>query len=295
MAASCRGIDPEERDALTGQIATVITARMVVELQNFEELPEGPAKTAAWRDLVWSLVLLRRGEFYAGKLQLEKEKLSLNRKEEKAPEEPLCKQQVNEIFRMSHGLGGPHWNNFAKRWEGPGAEEMTERDEVDVRVVAEVRRLKAERAAQAAQAAKDAQAAQQPPQPAKPVPPAEAATVTKSSAAVPAASPGGVPPPLTEKSSGGTPDKLAGGDARATVPTAVPVAAAQPALSSQPLRMGGAANLLKPPICISRQKRIYPSPEEIERRKLVFLATGHPPHIYKYFPALEPDPGNKQT
>jgi len=145
MAASCRNIDPADREALTGQIATVVTARMVVELQNFDELPEGPLKTAAWRELVWSLVLLRRGEFYAEKLRLERDKLFP--KEEEAEEAPLCEQEVNEKFRNTFGLGGPHWNNFAKRWEGEGAAEMEEKQQVQLLVVAELRRRKAARIA----------------------------------------------------------------------------------------------------------------------------------------------------
>jgi hypothetical protein len=144
MAAACRGIDQADREALTGQLALVVTARMVVELRKFDEMPEGPLKSAAWRDLVWSLVLLRRGEFYAEKLRLERDKL-FPKKE--AAESPLCAQERKERVRRVLGLGGPHWNNFTKQWEGEGAAEMIEQEEVERLVREELRRRKAARAA----------------------------------------------------------------------------------------------------------------------------------------------------
>jgi hypothetical protein len=117
-----------------------VTARMVVELGKFDALPEGPLKSAAWRELVWSLTLLRRGEFYAEKTRLEREK-RFPKKE--ALEGPLCAQEQQEQWRRIIGLGGPHWNNAAQCWEGEGAAEMTERDEVERLVREELRRRKA--------------------------------------------------------------------------------------------------------------------------------------------------------
>jgi hypothetical protein len=146
MAAACRDIGQEDREALTDQLSLVLTARMVVELRKFDEMPEGPLKSAAWRELVWSLVFLRRGEFYAGKLQLERDKLFPKKD---AAETPLCAQERQERMRQVLGLGGPHWNNFTKQWEGEGAAEMTEKEEVERLVVAELRRRKAARAAPA--------------------------------------------------------------------------------------------------------------------------------------------------
>jgi len=147
MAAGCRDIGQEDRDALAGQLSLGVAARMALKLRKYDDQPEGPLKTAAWRDLVWSLAHLRRGEFYAGKLRLEQDKLSSKEEESEAP---LCAQERDEHFRKTFGLGGPHWNNFAKRWEGEGAAEMTEKQEVQILVVAELRRRKAARAAQAA-------------------------------------------------------------------------------------------------------------------------------------------------
>jgi hypothetical protein len=140
MLAACRNIEPAEREALTGQLALVVTARMVVELRKFDEMPEGPLKSAAWRQLVWSLVLLRRGEFYAEKLRLERDKLFPKKEAEGSP---LCSQEMQERFRQTFGLGGPHWNNFTKQWEGEGAAEMTEQEEVERLVREELRRRKA--------------------------------------------------------------------------------------------------------------------------------------------------------
>jgi len=146
MLAACRGIDQAEREALTSRLALVVTARMVVELRKFDEMPEGPLKSAAWRQLVWSLVLLRRGEFYAGKLQLERDKL-FPKKE--AGERPLCAQEQQERVWQVLGLGGPHWNNDTQQWEGEGAAEMTEKEEVERLVREELRRRKAALAAPA--------------------------------------------------------------------------------------------------------------------------------------------------
>jgi hypothetical protein len=145
MLAACRGIDQAQRDELTSQLALVVTARMVVELRKFDEMPEGPLKSAAWRQLVWSLVLLRRGEFYAGKLQLERDKLF----PKKEAERPLCAQEQQERVWQALGLGGPHWNNDTQQWEGEGAAEMTEKEEVERLVWEELRRRKAALAAPA--------------------------------------------------------------------------------------------------------------------------------------------------
>jgi hypothetical protein len=140
MAAACRNIDQIERDELTNQIALVVTARMVVELRKFDEMPEGPLKSAAWRELVWSLVLLRRGEFYHEKMRLERDKFFPKKEAEKSPR---CEQEQQERIRQAFGLGGPHWNNFTKQWEGEGAAEMTEKEEVERLVLEELRRRKA--------------------------------------------------------------------------------------------------------------------------------------------------------
>jgi hypothetical protein len=144
MAEAGRGIGQEQREALTGQLALAVAARMVEELRKFNEMPEGPAKSAAWKNLVWSLTLLRRSEFYAGKLQLERDKLAAVKAAQKVPEtgEERAKQ-IEQIL----GMGEPHWNNFTHQWEGEGAAEMTEKEEVRRMVVAEMLRRKEERKA----------------------------------------------------------------------------------------------------------------------------------------------------
>ena len=144
MAEAGRGIGQEQREALTGQLALAVAARMVEELRKFNEMPEGPAKSAAWKELVWSLTLLRRSEFYAGKLQLERDKLAAIKAAQKVPEtgEERAKQ-IEQIL----GMGEPHWNNFTHQWEGEGAAEMTEKEEVRRMVVAEMLRRKEERKA----------------------------------------------------------------------------------------------------------------------------------------------------
>jgi len=144
MSAAGRHIDQAKREALTGQLALAVASRMVVELRKFDEMPEGPAKSAAWKELVWSLTLLRRSEFYAGKLQLERDKLAAVKAAQKVPEtgEERAKQ-IEQIL----GMGEPHWNNFTHQWEGEGAAEMTEKEEIRRMVVAEMLRRKEERKA----------------------------------------------------------------------------------------------------------------------------------------------------
>jgi hypothetical protein len=142
MEGACRGIDPSKRDALTGQIALVVTARMAVELRKFHEMTEGPAKSEAWEKLVRSLVLLRRGEFYAEKMRVERAKLDSLQVAQKVEKAPECEQEYQEHYRKILGMGGPHWNNFEQRWEGEGAEEMTEKEEIKRMVVAEFLRRK---------------------------------------------------------------------------------------------------------------------------------------------------------
>ena len=139
MSAACRHINQSANGALTNRIALVVTARMVEELRKWDELPEGPLKSAAWRELVSSLVLLRRGEFYAEKMRLERERFF----PKKVKKTPQCDQEQKERIRQAFGLGGPHWNNFTKEWEGEGAAEMTEKEEVERLVLEELRRRKA--------------------------------------------------------------------------------------------------------------------------------------------------------
>jgi hypothetical protein len=150
MEGACRGIDQSQRDALTGQIALLVTARMAVELRKFQEMPEGPAKSEAWEKLVRILALLRRGEFFAVKMLVERAKLAALQEAEEAERPPLCKEEELERHRRMMGFGGPNWNNFTKQWEGEGAAEMTEKQEVERMVVAEMLRRKEARKQEAA-------------------------------------------------------------------------------------------------------------------------------------------------
>jgi hypothetical protein len=142
MDGACRGIDQSQRDALTGQIALLVTARMAMELRKFHDMPEGPAKSEAWEKLVRTLALLRRGEFFAVKMLVERAKLAALQEAEEAERPPLCKEEELERHRRMMGFGGPNWNNFTKQWEGEGAAEMTEKQEVERMVVAELLRRK---------------------------------------------------------------------------------------------------------------------------------------------------------
>jgi hypothetical protein len=81
---------------------------------------------------------------------VERAKLAALQEAEEAERPPLCKEEELERHRRMMGFGGPNWNNFTKQWEGEGAAEMTEKQEVERMVVAEMLRRKEARKQEAA-------------------------------------------------------------------------------------------------------------------------------------------------
>jgi hypothetical protein len=147
MAASCAGFKESTRDDLADQIALVLTARLVVELRNFDAMPEGEKKTLAWKDLIWSLVLLRRAAFYAEKLRIEREKLRLSpaaQEEAKEPASPMCDEEREGAIHKILGAGKYqcNWDNFAKKWVGPGAAARYEEEAIRIKPQAEIEERK---------------------------------------------------------------------------------------------------------------------------------------------------------
>ncbi len=147
MSASCAGFKESTRDVLADQIALVLTARMVVELRNFDAMPEGEKKTLAWKELIWSLVLLRRGDFYAEKLRLDRERLRLSPAalaEAERPKSPLSEEEKEDRVHQILGIGNYEcrWDNFAKKWVGPGTAARYEKDAIERRLRVEIEERK---------------------------------------------------------------------------------------------------------------------------------------------------------
>ncbi len=67
------------KDGLTDRMALVLAAKMAVELNRLDSLPDGKNKSAMWRDLLGCLAVLRRGEFHGERLRLEREKIAFRR------------------------------------------------------------------------------------------------------------------------------------------------------------------------------------------------------------------------
>jgi hypothetical protein len=74
LGEEMEGVQEAAHEGLANRMALVLVARLAVQLRAFEEMPEGPAKSLAWRDLLGGLVLLRRGDLQAEKLRAEKER-----------------------------------------------------------------------------------------------------------------------------------------------------------------------------------------------------------------------------
>jgi hypothetical protein len=57
----------------------VLTAKMAVELERLDTVPDGEEKSKIWRELIGSLVLLRRGNLQGERILVEREKLGFRR------------------------------------------------------------------------------------------------------------------------------------------------------------------------------------------------------------------------
>jgi hypothetical protein len=145
VAASCAGVDEEAAEQLNRHLSVVLSARLCVEAQQCGAMPEGPDKTAAWQQLMMAYVLLRRADFYGAKVRQEREKAILaedcvpaeaEETRRLSPEEK--EDRINSI--LGTGRFAANWNNFTKKWEGPGAALRYEEEEVTRQVRAEMQR-----------------------------------------------------------------------------------------------------------------------------------------------------------
>jgi hypothetical protein len=67
------------KEDLADNMIFVLTARMAVELERLDTVPDGEEKSKIWRQLIGSLVLLRRGDLQGERILVEREKLGLRR------------------------------------------------------------------------------------------------------------------------------------------------------------------------------------------------------------------------
>jgi len=145
VAASCVGVDGEAAEGLNRHLSVVLSARLFVEVQKWGAMPEGPDKTAAWQQLVMAYVLLRRADFYGVKVRHDREKAKIVEDRLRAEVEAnhvLSPQEKEEAMDRILGTGrfAANWNNFTKKWEGPGAAMRYEEEEVTRQVREEMTR-----------------------------------------------------------------------------------------------------------------------------------------------------------
>jgi hypothetical protein len=67
------------KEGLADHMTLVLTAKMAVELDRLDTIPDGEEKSKIWRQLITSLVLLRRGNLQGERILVEREKLGFRR------------------------------------------------------------------------------------------------------------------------------------------------------------------------------------------------------------------------
>jgi hypothetical protein len=73
------GLQQVAKDGLIDRMTLVLTAKMAIEIKRLHSEKDGEKKSKIWRELIGSLVLLRRGNFQGERVLVEKEKLSFRR------------------------------------------------------------------------------------------------------------------------------------------------------------------------------------------------------------------------
>ena len=79
LAEQAAGLQEAVKDGLTDHITLVLTAKMAVELERLDCVPDGEQKSKILRELIGSLVLLRRGNLQGERILVEREKLGFRR------------------------------------------------------------------------------------------------------------------------------------------------------------------------------------------------------------------------
>jgi len=73
------GLQEAVKEGLADHMTLVLTAKMAVELERLDTVPDGEEKSKIWRQLIGSLVLLRRGNLQGERILVEREKLGFRR------------------------------------------------------------------------------------------------------------------------------------------------------------------------------------------------------------------------
>jgi hypothetical protein len=72
------------REDLADRMTLVLTAKMAMELQRINRLPDGAKKSQLYRELLGSLTLVRRGNLQGQRIEVEREKLGFRRERHQA-------------------------------------------------------------------------------------------------------------------------------------------------------------------------------------------------------------------
>jgi hypothetical protein len=68
------GLQKAAKNGLTDRMAHFLAVKMALELNRLDSIPDGEAKVKSWRELRLSLLVLRRSELYAERLNFERDK-----------------------------------------------------------------------------------------------------------------------------------------------------------------------------------------------------------------------------
>ena len=93
------GMQEVAKDGLTNQLALFLSARMVLEFQRLDRLPDGDEKSKIWRELTACLVALRRGDLEMERLRLQRERYGLRHKSQEEREAEFWKWAEDNINR----------------------------------------------------------------------------------------------------------------------------------------------------------------------------------------------------
>jgi hypothetical protein len=120
------------------QMAVMLAAHMLVEIKSLPLLEDDETKIKKWREIRITLAALRRYQFFSRKLKLFEDKAAKEIEEDEESRRPLTSEEKEERVKRILGIGGLSWDNFQKKWVGPGAEERIEEEEAKRRVAAQM-------------------------------------------------------------------------------------------------------------------------------------------------------------
>ena len=93
------------QEDLADRMTLVLTAKMALELQRINRLPDGDKKSRLWRQLLGSLNLVRRGNLQGQRIQVEREKLGFRRERHQADRQAEFWQWIQTPAHRDRILG----------------------------------------------------------------------------------------------------------------------------------------------------------------------------------------------